>query len=43
VTSNVALTVDSLKETYPLADLSADQALATMVAELQTAPPAATE
>jgi hypothetical protein len=43
VTSNVALTVDALKENYPLADLSADQALATMVAELQTAAPAVSE
>ncbi len=43
VTSNVALTVDALKEKYPLADLSADQALATMVAELQTAAPAVSD
>lgn len=36
VTSNLALAVDSLKDSYPVADLTADQALATMVAELQT-------
>lgn len=38
VTSNVSLTVESLKENFAVADLAADQALATMVAELQTAP-----
>jgi hypothetical protein len=38
VTSNVSLTVESLKESFAVADLSADQALATVVAELQTAP-----
>ena len=36
VTSNLPLAVDSLRETYPVADLTADQALATMVVELQT-------
>ena len=35
VTSNLALSVDNLKEAYPIADLSADEALATMVVELQ--------
>lgn len=35
VTSNVVLSIDSLKETFALADLSSDKALATMVAELQ--------
>ncbi|MEM6887749.1 MAG: helix-turn-helix domain-containing protein [Pseudomonadota bacterium] len=34
VTSNVALSVDSVKERFALADLSADKALATTVAEL---------
>lgn len=38
ITSNVLLTVDSLRATYAVADLAADQALATMVAQLQTAP-----
>ena len=37
VTSNLLLTVDSLKDSYSVADLTADEALATMVAELQTA------
>lgn len=36
ITSNVALDVDSLKTTYNVADLAADEALATMVVELQT-------
>jgi hypothetical protein len=38
VTSNVSLTVESLREKFAVADLSADQALATVVAELQTVP-----
>jgi hypothetical protein len=38
VTSNVALAVDALKEKFAVADLSADEALATMVVELQSAP-----
>ncbi|MFK7762919.1 MAG: helix-turn-helix domain-containing protein [Roseobacter sp.] len=36
ITSNVALDIDSLKTTYSVADLAADEALATMVVELQT-------
>ncbi|MDW4497662.1 DUF4115 domain-containing protein [Sulfitobacter sp. D35] len=36
VTSNLALAVDTLKDAYQLADLEADEALATTVAELQT-------
>lgn len=43
ITSNVALSVDSLKATYEIADLEADKALATTVAELRTAGSAATE
>jgi hypothetical protein len=35
VTSNVPLAVDTLKAQYEVADLDADEALATMVAELQ--------
>jgi hypothetical protein len=35
VTSNVSLAVDTLKAQYDVADLDADAALATMVAELQ--------
>lgn len=35
VTSNVVLSIDSLKERFDLADMSSDKALATMVAELQ--------
>ncbi|XDA99643.1 RodZ domain-containing protein [Sulfitobacter sp. LCG007] len=36
VTSNLPLAVETLKQTYAVADLTADEALATMVAELQT-------
>ncbi|WP_300029652.1 helix-turn-helix domain-containing protein [uncultured Roseobacter sp.] len=36
VTSNLALDVDTLKAAYSIADLSADEALATTVVELQT-------
>lgn len=36
VTSNLALDPASLKETYDIADLAADEALATAVVELQT-------
>ncbi|MEM1352462.1 MAG: DUF4115 domain-containing protein, partial [Pseudomonadota bacterium] len=35
VTSNLALEVASLKSTYPVADLAADEALATTVVQLQ--------
>lgn len=35
VTSNLALDVDSLKSTYAIADLAADEALATTVVQLQ--------
>ena len=35
VTSNLALAVESLKSSYTVADLAADEALATMVVELQ--------
>lgn len=35
VSSNVALSVDSLQDTYQVADLTADNDLATVVAELQ--------
>lgn len=42
ITSNIALEVASLKSTYQIADLAADEALATTVVELQTpaGPPA---
>ena len=43
ITSNVALTVESLKASYEIADLEADQALATTVAELQTRDTSASE
>ena len=43
VTSNLALDVDSLKAAYSVADLSADEALATTVVELQTPVEPATE
>ncbi len=43
ITSNLALAVDSLKATYNVADLSADEALATTVVQLQTPPDAASE
>jgi hypothetical protein len=36
VTSNLPLEVDALKSTYNVADLTADEALATMVVQLQT-------
>ncbi|MEO9649182.1 MAG: helix-turn-helix domain-containing protein [Roseobacter sp.] len=36
ITSNLALRVDSLKQAYPVADLTADEALATTVVQLQT-------
>jgi hypothetical protein len=36
VTSNLALSVDSLKATYSVADLASDEALATTVVQLQT-------
>ncbi len=36
ITSNLPLEVDALKATYDVADLSADDALATMVVQLQT-------
>ena len=38
VTSNLMLAVDFLKQTYSVADLAADEALATTVVELQNAP-----
>jgi len=38
VTSNLTLAVDFLKQTYTVADLAADEALATTVVELQNAP-----
>ena len=38
VTSNLMLAVDFLKQTYTVADLAADEALATTVVELQNAP-----
>jgi hypothetical protein len=38
ITSNLALSVDSLKQTYSVADLAADEALATAVVELQARP-----
>ena len=37
ITSNLALSVDALKSSYAVADLQADEALATMVVELQAA------
>jgi hypothetical protein len=37
ITSNLALEVESLKTTYDIADLSADEALATTVVQLQAA------
>jgi hypothetical protein len=43
VTSNLALDVESLKQTYQVADLSADEALATMVVQLQTPAETASE
>lgn len=43
ITSNVALTVDALKASYAVADMTADQALATTVAELRTPEPSASE
>ncbi|MFK7744081.1 MAG: helix-turn-helix domain-containing protein [Roseobacter sp.] len=36
ITSNLALDVDALKSAYQIADLAADEALATTVVELQT-------
>lgn len=36
VTSNLALDADSLKQTFSVADLTADEALATMIVQLQT-------
>jgi hypothetical protein len=36
ITSNLALDVESLKAAYDVADLSADEALATTVVQLQT-------
>ncbi len=36
ITSNLPLEVDALKSTYDVADLTADEALATMVVQLQT-------
>jgi hypothetical protein len=36
ITSNLPLDADALRETYSIADLSADEALATTVVELQT-------
>ena len=43
VTSNLPLEVDALKSSYSVADLTADEALATMVVQLQTPVEPATE
>lgn len=43
ITANLPLEVDGLKATYTVADLSADEALATTVAQLQTPDEPATE
>ncbi|MEM9578387.1 MAG: RodZ domain-containing protein [Pseudomonadota bacterium] len=43
ITSNLTLAVDSLKATYDVADLSADEALATTIVQLQTPDNAASE
>jgi hypothetical protein len=43
ITSNLSLDVESLKAKYSIADIAADEALATTVAQLQTAPDVAAE